>query len=98
MPLENKARNNALIVANNKKIAPMPSTYTDEKLLLYIYNELSPQESQVVQYMLQHDAEMNQRFQELQSTLTQLDFISLEPSQTSIDIILEHSNHLEHTH
>ena len=76
----------------------MPSTYTDEKLLLYIYNELSPKENQVVQYMLQHDAEMNQRFQELQSTLTQLDFISLEPSQTSIDIILEHSDHLEHSH
>ncbi|RYD80163.1 MAG: hypothetical protein EOP53_08485 [Sphingobacteriales bacterium] len=76
----------------------MPSTYTDEKLLLYIYNELSPKENQVVQYMLQHDAEMNQRFQELQSTLIQLDSVSFEPSQTSIDIILEHSNHMEHTH
>jgi hypothetical protein len=76
----------------------MPSTYTDEKLLLYIYNELSPKESHVVKYMIQHDADINLRFQELQNTLMQLDSFSLEPSATSVEIILEHSNHLEPIH
>jgi hypothetical protein len=76
----------------------MPLTFTDDHLLLYIYNELPAQESQVLQYVLQHDAELRQRLELMQSTVAMLDGYMLEPHPSTVEIILEHSDHLEHSH
>jgi hypothetical protein len=75
----------------------MPEIYTDEVLILFIYNELTPEQHNVIQEALQVNPDLYRRFDELLRTMAQLDTLRLEPHPSSVEIILEQSAHPEHS-
>jgi hypothetical protein len=75
----------------------MPEIYTDDILILFIYNELTPEQHNVIQEALQVNPELYRRFDELLRTMAQMDTLRLEPHPTSVEIILEQSAHPEHS-
>jgi hypothetical protein len=75
----------------------MPEIYTDEDLILFIYNELAPEQHNAIQNALLWNGELHNRFDELLRTMAQLDTLRLEPHPSSVEIILEQSGHPEHS-
>jgi hypothetical protein len=75
----------------------MPEVYTDEDLILFIYNELTPDQHNRIQSALQWNGDLYRRFDELLRTMAQLDTLKLEPHPSTVEIILEQSAHPEHS-
>jgi hypothetical protein len=75
----------------------MPEIYTDEVLILFIYNELTSEQHNVIQEALQVNPDLYRRFDELLRTMAQLDTLRLDPHPSSVEIILEQSAHPEHS-
>ena len=70
---------------------------TQEDLIRYLYGETDPVESKLIREALVHDLELQYAYLELKTTKNELDSISFQPSQTSVDLILKHSQSLEST-
>ncbi|MDP3930083.1 MAG: hypothetical protein Q8R57_13765 [Bacteroidota bacterium] len=69
----------------------MAKNYTENDLLRYLYQEVSEQEKLEIDAQLLVDSKLNKAFVQLQSGKSSLELLAQEPSQTSIDIILEYA-------
>ncbi|MFY8189868.1 MAG: hypothetical protein ACOVK9_02800 [Bacteroidia bacterium] len=69
----------------------MAKNYTENDLLSYLYQEVSEQEKLEIDAQLLVDSKLNKAFVQLQSGKSSLELLAQEPSQTSIDIILEYA-------
>ncbi len=77
----------------NKKI--MKQNFTPNHLLLAAYGELAPAATSELQQQLFADESLDNTLQEIIDLQIALDEMSLKPSRTSIEIILEHSREAE---
>jgi len=69
----------------------MIKTFTHEKLLQYVYNELPAKEHQEVEHALLHDAELATICADLLLAQRCLDGLRRQPKQKTIDSILQYS-------
>jgi hypothetical protein len=76
----------------------MPKSYTQDDLILFIYNELTEKEKFSVQKALDSDPELFKAYHMLLQVVGSLDTLNYEPHPSSVEIILEHSHHEEHFH
>lgn len=76
----------------------MQTNFTEDDLILYIYNELSGEKKFAVKHALEYDAELYTSYRQLLQVVNSLDTLSLDPDPSSVEIIIEHSHHEEHFH
>jgi hypothetical protein len=74
-----------------KNELPMQHNYTFDDVILYIYNELDPEESYKVQQELQNNPELQNEYNQTVKMLGMMDKLIEYPSPTTIDLILEYS-------
>jgi hypothetical protein len=67
----------------------METIFTLEDLLNYYYNESSSKEKEAILKALKSDIKLKSEYEKLSSTLAKLSELSLEPSESSIEIILK---------
>lgn len=75
----------------------MNRNITQDSILLYLYNELNAGDRLAVENAMAHDAALREYFEEQKQLLRSLDECSFEPSETSVQIVMEesHSTNLE---
>ena len=79
----------------------MNPNITQEDILLYIYNETSPEESKKIQEFLNKDRAAKLFYLESKDTILKLDKLKQSPDDTSLRIVMEtisKSSRLEETH
>ena len=76
----------------------MPKSYTEDDLILFIYNELTEREKFSIQKALHASPELYKSYHTLLQVVGSLDTLSYEPHPSSVEIILEHSHHEKHFH
>ncbi len=69
----------------------MQQNFTQEDVILYIYNELDPEKKSAIELAIATDPELLVFFQESLLMLNQLDKIQDEPAGTVINILNEES-------
>lgn len=69
----------------------MIKTFTHEKLLRYVYNELPANEQQEIEQALQHDADLAATCADLLLAQRALDNLQRKPGQRSTEAILQYS-------
>ncbi|MBC7382379.1 MAG: hypothetical protein H7296_05200 [Bacteroidia bacterium] len=72
----------------------MPKIYTEKHLLLFLYNELAAEEVVEMNAELAKNPVLFEQYQHLKSGIAALDSLSEEPSQTSIDLVMEYAQKL----
>ena len=72
----------------------MPKIYTENHLLLFLYNELTTEEVVELNAELDKNPVLFEQYQQLKSGIAALNSLSVEPSQTSIDIVMEYAQKL----
>jgi hypothetical protein len=82
----------------NKKWMPMHAHFTEEHLILYIYNELSESESLALTQAMESDAGLREQYKALLETTTYLSYGLAEPDPTTIEVIMEHAHYEELPH
>ena len=70
---------------------PMIQNFTPEDLIRFIYRETTPQEDLSIRKWLMDDVEAFETFQNLSDTVSSLHVKNMEPSETSVSILLEFS-------
>ena len=65
--------------------------FTQEDLLLYLYNETSPAQTAVIKAALETDWSLREKFEELTSAQKQLQTLQLSPSRQTINNILNYA-------
>lgn len=73
------------------KSSLMAQNYTENDLLRYLYHEVSEKEKLEMEAQLLVNADLQKAFVLLKSGMESLEKLSEEPSQTSVDIIMEYS-------
>lgn len=73
------------------KCSLMAQNYTENDLLRYLYQEVSEKEKLEIEAQLLVDSKLQNAFISLKNGMESLDKLSEEPSQTSVDIIMEYS-------
>lgn len=68
----------------------MPSI-TQEDLLLYLYGETSPEQTQEIKIALEQDWNLKEAYLQLEQTKNELDGFSLSPSESSVNKILKYA-------
>lgn len=76
----------------------MYSRFTEDHLILYMYNELNETERLALQQAIDSGEELRNRLSGLLEVKNQLDGLSLSPNPTTIDMIMEHAHFEEHSH
>lgn len=71
----------------------MNRNFTQEDLIRYYYDEMNAEEAQNLKVALKNDEALRHQFDTLSQTYQKLDDAFLSPSETSVDIIREHSGH-----
>lgn len=69
----------------------MIKTFTHHDLIRFIYNDLTNEEHRNVELALLCDNELMEDFKKLKSTVKALDELTLEPSKSTIEAILDYS-------
>lgn len=69
---------------------PMQKNYTTENLIRFIYRETSEAESIQLMHAILHDDEMAEEFQQLSKLIESFDEVKMEPSATSLKIVMDH--------
>ena len=64
---------------------------TQEDLLLYLYGETSPQQTQEIINALEQDWNLKESYLQLEQTKNELDSFSLSPSEHSVNKILKYA-------
>ncbi|MFY8109244.1 MAG: anti-sigma factor family protein [Bacteroidia bacterium] len=72
----------------------MSENYSENQLLLYIYDEMDAEEKSAMDAELQVNPQLQKRFLEFKQTIKMLDELETEPSESSIEIIMEHARKL----
>ncbi|MBO3270336.1 hypothetical protein [Hymenobacter defluvii] len=75
----------------------MIKTFTQEKLLQYVYNELPANEQQALEQALQHDPELAAQCADLLLTLRALTAVRQAPSEATAQNILRYSRTFPHS-
>ena len=65
--------------------------FTQEDLLLYLYNETSPVQTAAIKAALETDWSLREKFEELTSAQKQLQTLQMSPSHQTIDNILNYA-------
>ena len=65
--------------------------FTQEDLLLYLYNETSPVQSADIKAALETDWSLREKFEELTSAQSELKALKISPSQQTINNILNYA-------
>ena len=65
--------------------------FTQEDLLLYLYNETSPAQTAAIKAALETDWSLREKFEELTSAQKQLQTLQMSPSRQTIDNILNYA-------
>lgn len=74
----------------------MQTLFTHDDLVRYIYKETSSEETLAIKTALHEDMELARTYHTLLTAREELDCLSMEPSPSSIKLILQHSkNSLE---
>ena len=71
----------------------MNRKFTETDLIRYYYNETNPVENKRIVNALKEEPNLRKQYDSLRQTLDMLDGARMEPSDTTIDIIREHSGH-----
>ena len=74
----------------------MTPTFTHEQLLRYIYNDCTEEERQSIGRAICDNAELAAAFLEMKNIYNRLNTERYEPSQTSLDIIMQHVSSAVH--
>ncbi|MBK9729693.1 MAG: hypothetical protein IPO83_00100 [Chitinophagaceae bacterium] len=74
----------------------MTHNFTPNDLLRFLYRETSPAEDSSIKKWITEDAAAAQLFQKLADTSNALDMAEMEPSESSINIILDFSKETAH--
>lgn len=69
----------------------MQHNFTTENLVRFIYRETSVEEDRQIKQWIAEDAAASKQFQSLMESVSAIDMVELEPSETSVKIILEFS-------
>lgn len=69
----------------------MQTLFTPDDLVRFIYKETSPEEDRAIKKALLGDIELAKIYHGMLTAREELDCLSLEPSATSINLILKHS-------
>jgi hypothetical protein len=72
----------------------MSENYSENQLLLYIYDEMDAEEKSAMDAELQVNPQLQKRFLVFKQTIKMLDELETEPSESSIEIIMEHARKL----
>jgi hypothetical protein len=70
----------------------MHKNYTPDTLLLYVYKELPPNEIADIRRALQTDSALAHEFHLICESMEMLGGADMQPSNSSIEIIMEHSS------
>ena len=65
--------------------------FTQEDLLLYLYNETSPSRTAEIKTALESDFTLREQYEELVSAQNRLETLKMSPSQQTIDNILNYA-------
>jgi hypothetical protein len=77
-------------------IKRMTPTFTHEQLIRYIYNDCTAEERQSIGRAICDNAELAAAFLEMKNIYNRLNTERYEPSQTSLDIIMQHVSSAVH--
>ncbi len=69
----------------------MRKNYTPDTLLLFVYKELPPNEIADIRRALHTDPDLANEFHQICESMDMLVDLDLKPSDSSIEIIMEHS-------
>lgn len=69
----------------------MAKDYTENDLILYLYKELNEAETKELESALLINPSLQASFNNLKAGMAVMNQLEAEPSQTSIDLILEYS-------
>jgi hypothetical protein len=73
----------------------MTKIYTEDDLLLYLYKELTNKEVIEIENALQQQPYLREKLSEMSAAVAMIAAIETEPSQTSVDMVLEYALELE---
>jgi hypothetical protein len=65
---------------------------TTEDMIRFFYNEMSAEEALQTKEAIEKDSALRELYQHFQSTLKELNTVSLSPEQSSIDRIMRYAN------
>lgn len=65
--------------------------FTTEDLLLYVYNETSPERTTQIKAALESDWSLREKFEVITSAQKRLEALKMSPSQQTIDNILDYA-------
>ena len=75
---------------------PMRNHFTPNDLVRFVYRETSAEEDAQIRLQLAEDSELAVEFHRLIEMVTAMDEVKLEPSETSVNLILDYSReHIE---
>ncbi len=75
---------------------PMHESYTEDDLVRFIYNEVSQKEYREIKSAIESDTELSNAYLSLYKVVKQLDMLAMEPQSSTVEIIVEHSQHSSH--
>ena len=75
---------------------PMTHNFTPNDLIRFIYRETNPEEDFNIKQWILEDAAASNLFQQLVDSSQALDIEEMEPSETSVSIILDFSKETAH--
>jgi len=70
---------------------PMTNYFTPNDLIRFIYHEMTPAEEAQIRMQLAADAKLAAELHRLTDVVSMLDDAELQPSETSVNLILEYS-------
>lgn len=73
----------------------MTKIYTEDDLLLYLYKELTNKEVIEIENAIQQQPCLRDKLSEMSAGVAMIAAIETEPSQTSVDMVLEYALELE---
>lgn len=65
--------------------------FTQEDLLLYLYNETSPEQTAEIKAALETDWSLREKFEVISSAQQKLEALKMSPSQQTVDNILNYA-------
>jgi len=72
----------------------MTKTFTQDDVIRYLYDETSDEEKKAIEQALVCDSQLLDRFQELSSVVRQFDAAKVQPSEKTVENILNYSKSL----
>jgi len=71
----------------------MKKTFTEDDLIRFIYDEVSQSEKMDIQQAIESDEKLREQFLNTMKVIKEMDGFSMNPSESTVDIIIEHSHH-----